>query len=236
MLNKNYDIALSFAGEDRVYVEEVAHILDISGVAVFYDRFEEADLWGKNLYEHLQEIYCDKATYTIIFCSKHYESKVWTNHERRSAQERALKSNKEYILPVRFDDTSIPGVNDNVAYLDLSEIDPYSLCEHICKKLNKPLIDKNSYLLTKSNCPFQRYCKLNGDELFFDTDSCQTIMGWDCENCGAFFRELVVGMKIDELFTSGPKRNPDMSIIVKRKPGEIYPNPMNYSAVRVIDK
>lgn len=56
-----YDVALSFAGEDREYVEQVANLLGSSGVKVFYDRFEEADLWGKNLYDYLIDIYQNKA-------------------------------------------------------------------------------------------------------------------------------------------------------------------------------
>jgi len=50
---QKYHVALSFAGEDRAYVERVATQLVSEGVTVFYDKFEEATLWGKNLYSHL---------------------------------------------------------------------------------------------------------------------------------------------------------------------------------------
>jgi hypothetical protein len=43
---------------------------------------------------------------------------VWITHERRSAQARALQSNQEYVLPVRFDDTEIPGLLSTVMYVD----------------------------------------------------------------------------------------------------------------------
>jgi hypothetical protein len=45
----HYEVVLSFAGEEREYVEEVAQILAASGVLVFYDKFERATLWGKDL-------------------------------------------------------------------------------------------------------------------------------------------------------------------------------------------
>ena len=51
-----YDVALSFAGEDREYIEKVADKLDQDGIKVFYDKFEEIDLWGKNLYDHLDDV------------------------------------------------------------------------------------------------------------------------------------------------------------------------------------
>jgi len=44
-----FEIALSFAGENRTYVDQVANLLRDSGVKVFYDLFEEASPWGKNL-------------------------------------------------------------------------------------------------------------------------------------------------------------------------------------------
>ena len=67
-----FDIALSFAGEDREYVDQVAHILKGKGISLFYDKFEEANLWGKNLYDYLSDIYQNKALYTIMFISENY--------------------------------------------------------------------------------------------------------------------------------------------------------------------
>ena len=72
-----YHIALSFAGEDRMYVEEVANHLRSASVEVFYDLFEEEDLWGKNLYEHLTSVYRDQAMFTVMFVSEHYINKLW---------------------------------------------------------------------------------------------------------------------------------------------------------------
>ncbi|MGP8049154.1 MAG: hypothetical protein ACLPYB_00960 [Desulfobaccales bacterium] len=36
---KQFDVALSFAGEDRKYVEEVASNLRKMGIKVFYDKY-----------------------------------------------------------------------------------------------------------------------------------------------------------------------------------------------------
>ena len=41
---------------------------------------------GKNLYTHLSDVYENKALFTVMFISEHYKDKVWTNHERESAQ------------------------------------------------------------------------------------------------------------------------------------------------------
>ena len=50
-----YDIAVSFAGEDRDYVEQIANAIRLKGMSVFYDKYEEADLWGKDEWHLLKE-------------------------------------------------------------------------------------------------------------------------------------------------------------------------------------
>lgn len=132
-----YDIALSFAGEDRAYVEEVATSLKERGVRVFYDVFEEANLWGKNLYEYLSDIYQNKARYTVMFISSFYNQKLWTNHERVSMQARAFQESREYILPARFDDTEIPGVLRTIGYISLKSRSPQELAGLIESKLKR---------------------------------------------------------------------------------------------------
>lgn len=115
---REYDIALSFAGEDREYADKIAKKLRESNVKVFYDKFNTSILWGKDLYQYLSDVYRNKAEYCVVFVSKYYMEKTWTRHELRNAQSRAFTENKEYILPIRLDDSSIPGLNDTIGYID----------------------------------------------------------------------------------------------------------------------
>ncbi|WP_462111384.1 toll/interleukin-1 receptor domain-containing protein [Campylobacter concisus] len=131
-----YDVALSFAGENREYVEEVAIFLKDFGVKVFYDNFKQDEIWGKNLFEYLQDIYQNKAKYTIVFISNQYKNKKWTRHEYRSAQVRALNEiEQEYILPVKFDDTELPGLNENLAYISAKNKTPKEIADFFIKKI-----------------------------------------------------------------------------------------------------
>lgn len=118
-LDFEYDIAVSFAGENRSTVDRFVKIVEESGLRVFYDDAETSVLWGKDLYTYLHDVYKNKARYCVMFISEYYAKKRWTNHERQSAQERAFNENKEYILPVRFDDTEIPGIRGTIGYQDL---------------------------------------------------------------------------------------------------------------------
>ena len=68
-----YDVCFSFAGEDRDYVEQVAYYIRHRGISVFYDKYNQVELWGKDLYVHLDEIYRKKSRYCVIFASTHYK-------------------------------------------------------------------------------------------------------------------------------------------------------------------
>jgi len=46
-----YQVALSFAGEQREFAEQLARCLDSYGVKTFYDQHLIAELWGENLAE-----------------------------------------------------------------------------------------------------------------------------------------------------------------------------------------
>lgn len=147
-LEFEYDVAFSFAGEDRQFVEIVAMILKEKGVRIFYDKFEEANLWGKDLVIHFDVLYSKKAKYCIPFISKYYKQKIWTNHELKSALSRAVQSPTEYILPARFDETEIDGVRLTAAYIDLRNHTPEAFAEIILKKVNQSHTDNANKLET----------------------------------------------------------------------------------------
>lgn len=148
-----YDIALSFAGEDRLYVDKIASRLLANGIKVFYDSFEEVDLWGQDLYVYLDDLYRKEARYCIMFLSKHYSKKLWTNHERKSAQARAFEQNEEYILPIKLDETEIPGIRPTTGYLDGRVKSIEEISSLIIKKLKVTEIALRSFDVDEIDIP-----------------------------------------------------------------------------------
>lgn len=125
---------MSFAGEDRAYVEECANILSALGIRVFYDSYELSELWGKDLYTYLADIYSNKSMYVMVFVSKHYVEKRWTKHEFKFINERIFKSDTEYLLPIFLDDTSLLGIPLTQGYL--CNKTPYEVAVTFAKKFN----------------------------------------------------------------------------------------------------
>lgn len=174
----DYDVTLSFAGEQRAYVEQVAAALRLKGIRVFYDEYEKANLWGKDLYEHLDWVYQRAARFCVIFASADYAAKMWTSHERRSAQARAIDESVEYILPARFDDTEIPGLRKTIGHIDLRSTTPDELASHIEMKLGPsqrtrflpPLMDRLFESLGVEGTPDERLAAQTATKFYFALD------------------------------------------------------------------
>jgi hypothetical protein len=134
-----YDVTISFAGEQRNEARSLAACLKSAGVEVFFDEYQAAELWGEDLYEHLSDIYQKDSRYCIVFVSEAYAQKIWTTHERRNAQARALREKTAYLLPVRFDNTELPGLTPTTAYLNFSDYGVDGICDAFLRKFGAPL-------------------------------------------------------------------------------------------------
>ncbi|MFQ5951658.1 MAG: toll/interleukin-1 receptor domain-containing protein [Candidatus Geothermarchaeales archaeon] len=132
-----YDVALSFAGENRDYVSEVASELQKIGVRVFYDEFEETEMWGKDLATYLEEVINRRARYFVMFLSVNYARKAWPSYEGQVALGRAIERREEYILPVRFDNAPFPGLPSTIKYLNARQLTPRELAKRIARKISK---------------------------------------------------------------------------------------------------
>ena len=86
----------------------------------------------------MEAIYTRRARYAILFVSRHYAEKKWAKHERRSVQDRALQqSASPYLLPVRLDDTELPGLHSTVASLDARQLDTDTIVNLVRQKLGQ---------------------------------------------------------------------------------------------------
>jgi len=131
-----YDIAISFASENREIAENLAKKLKNKGIRVFYDKFHKSDLWGKKLSTYFQDVYGPKTRFVIPLISKHYPIKNWTDFEFSIMRREAKKRQNEFILPVRLDDTKMLGIHEDVGYLDYREEGIEGIVECLLEKLS----------------------------------------------------------------------------------------------------
>jgi len=147
MNHPKYQVALSFAGEERDYVEEVARHLHARSISVFYDGFETVELWGRSGVEAFHEAFARESAYVVMFISAAYVSKAWPKHERRSALSRMIHEQREFVLPVRFDNSDVPGLPTDNIYLSARDYTPKQLAVMISNKLGvRPYAGKASHV------------------------------------------------------------------------------------------
>ncbi|RDI27519.1 toll/interleukin-1 receptor domain-containing protein [Lentzea flaviverrucosa] len=134
MAEYEFDVALSYAGEDQRLVLPVVELLKDSGVEVFHGKERETEMWGLDLVEYFSEAFSRRARYVLLFGSRNYVDK-WSRLQRRTALGRALEQHTEYVLPIRVDDTAIPGLSPHVGYLDLRVHSAKTIAEAVVQKL-----------------------------------------------------------------------------------------------------
>ena len=161
MRNTKYEVALSFASEQRDYVEEVARHLQSRSIAVFYDGFETVNLWGRSGTEAFHEVFAQQAAYVVMFISQPYAEKAWPRIERRAALSRMIQEQNEYVLPVRFDDTEVPGLPEDVLFVCSENYTPAMLSTLIAQKLGIRHFDGKA-----SDVPPPRMTSTTGEVVF----------------------------------------------------------------------
>jgi len=139
---KRFKIALSFPGEKRKYVSKIAKgLADRLGQdSVFYDKYFEAELAKPNLDITLQKIYHEDSELIVVFICKEYEKKDWCGLEWRAIRDIIKLRQDENIMPMRFDDTEIPGFFSIDGYIDLRKRSANTIVDLICQRLEKLIL------------------------------------------------------------------------------------------------
>ena len=133
----SYDVAISYASEDRDVVDQYVNLLLKNNIEVFYDQTEKAFLWGKDLTMDLSGIYERNAKFCVMFISKNYASKWWTERERLAIQMKAVEANSEFVLPIKLDDTEVPGFPPNTIFIDMRKSTINDVVKYTMQKLRK---------------------------------------------------------------------------------------------------
>jgi hypothetical protein len=103
-----FDIAVSFAGENRSLVNFVVEMWRDLDISVFYDRHYEDNYLGMLWSERFEEIFRKKSRIVVAFLDNHHKNKVWPTFERDCFVSRAAQGD---VIPIFLDDTAFPGIS-----------------------------------------------------------------------------------------------------------------------------
>lgn len=138
----NYDVAISFAEEDRNAALALALALEIKGLKkVYYYPNQRAATWGTELKMKLENIFLTEARYAVVMLSNNYFDikKEYTPIEFAAIKKRI---NEEvgivYMLPIKLNTNE-----DLEKYIDLSkgylnwQYNPKRIAEELIRCLGK---------------------------------------------------------------------------------------------------
>lgn len=130
-----YDVALSFAGEDRSIAREINESLKKENIKVFFDEHSSTELWGRNLYNLLEKIYTESKL-CIVIVSKNYSEKQWTRLEFRNLIAHASSRPSFSLLPIHIGDAPLPRDLANVAYVQWDSVSSQELTQIVKDRLS----------------------------------------------------------------------------------------------------
>lgn len=119
--NSTFDVAVSFPGEKRPYVEKVVEELSllIDKDKIFYDNYFTAQLAKPDLDLILQSVYHKQTKLVVVFLCAEYDKKEWPGLEWRAVRD-LIKQRKDQIMFMAFDFTEVRGTFSLDGRVDLN--------------------------------------------------------------------------------------------------------------------
>jgi len=115
-----FDVALSFPGEVRSYVESIASELErlIGPNSYFYDNNYKAQLARPSLDTLLQDIYRNRARLIVVFLCEKYQEKEWCGIEFRAIRAIIKEREHQRVMFIKMDEGKVDGIFSTDGYID----------------------------------------------------------------------------------------------------------------------
>lgn len=133
-----FDVAFSFPGGVREYVESIAVELEreIGPNSYFYDNNYKAQLARPSLDTLLQDIYRNRSKLIVVFLCEQYQEKEWCGIEFRVVKEIIKKREHERVMFVKMDEGKIDGVFSTDGYIDGRQHTPAEVAGFIRERVS----------------------------------------------------------------------------------------------------
>ncbi len=132
-----YDVAFSFAGENRNFVEIIRNALLSKNLKIFYDNSSTSELWGEDLSITLPDHY-NSSKLVILFVDKYYLQKMWTIFERQTIISNYIESNgikNVIVVLLNGFNKKIPGIPKGIDYFNCITKEPNRIIDLLINKI-----------------------------------------------------------------------------------------------------
>lgn len=140
MDSRRFTVALSFPGEYRNFVSQVAQELanTLSEERVLYDKFHEEELARLDLHIYLPALYRKDSELIVIFLCAEYARKVWCKLEWRHISQLIATAEAKRVMLLSFGnpgDLSEIGILGGDGWIDVLPLTPETVAKKILKRL-----------------------------------------------------------------------------------------------------
>lgn len=131
-----FAVALSFPGECRGYVEQIAIRLKshLGQDRVFYDTDFQAQLARPDLDLLLQNVFNKQSALVVVFLSSDYSISQWCGLEWRAVREILKRKQSNQVMFIRFDEAIVDGALSIDGYIDARRHNPEEISKLILER------------------------------------------------------------------------------------------------------
>ena len=136
-----FSIALSYAGEHRDFVQEVADELAgrFSKEKVLFDLYHDAEFARPDLDLYLPKLYINDSELVVVFLCPNYEEKMWCRLEWRHIRALIASENQGQLMLLHFGaagDLTKLGLTKYDGTLDVSPYSPREIAQKVANRLH----------------------------------------------------------------------------------------------------
>jgi len=137
---RRFRVALSFPGEHRARVENIATALaaHLGRNQILYDRWHAPEFNRPNLDVYLTTLYHDHSDLIAVFLCQEYNAKEWCGLEWRACRDVLKHKQDARLMFFRLDDADIPGLYSIDGYQDIRQMSDAEIAAAILQRLGEP--------------------------------------------------------------------------------------------------
>lgn len=134
-----FDVAISFAGENREVARVISDELQSLDCSVFFDELYEANYLGGAWRKQFEDIFKNRSRVVICILDRNHADKIWPTFERECFSPRVAD---EAVIPVFLDDTKFPGISQDIIGIVFKRDDSKSLANQIADDIVFKVVDR----------------------------------------------------------------------------------------------
>ena len=105
--SREFDVAISFAGENRELAKHICDELEFLDVHVFFDRLYEDNYLGRAWSDQFKRVFGYESDLVVCLLDQHHAEKIWPTFERDCFTPRQKDGD---VIPIFLDDTVFVGI------------------------------------------------------------------------------------------------------------------------------